>query len=135
MFGPFRRYVMIKIRPIKTEEDHAQAMAHIEELWGAAEGSNEAEVLEVLITLVSGYEERNHVIDPPNPIDAIRFRMEQENLTRKDLEPMIGSRARVSEILNGRRPLTLPMIRRLRRELGISADVLVNDSDEISKLG
>jgi HTH-type transcriptional regulator/antitoxin HigA len=115
------------IRPVRNEHDHAQAMAEIERLWGSPEGSPEAERLAVIVTLVSAYEADHHRIDPPDPIEAIRFRMEEQGLTRKDLEPMIGSRARVSEVLSGRRPLTLPMIRRIRRGLGISADVLVGD--------
>ena len=113
------------IHPIRNDRDHARALRQIEKLWGARAGSPEAEKLEVLVTLVDAYEAKHHPIDPPDPIDAIRFRMEQEGLTRADLEKLIGSRARVSEILNGRRPLTLQMIRRLRDALGISADVLV----------
>ena len=115
------------IRPIHDDADHARALAEVETLWGAAEGSPEAERLEVLLTLVNAYEVEHHPIDPPDPIEAIRFRMEQQGLTRKDLEPLIGGRARVSEVLNRKRPLTLAMIRRLRRSLGISADVLVGD--------
>ena len=115
------------IRPIRNDEDHGHAVAEIERLWGASADSPEAERLEVLVTLVHAYEAEHHRIDPPDPIEAIRFRMEQQGLTRKDLEPMIGGRSRVSEVLSGRRPLTLPMIRRLRRGLGISADVLVGE--------
>ena len=81
----------------------------------------------MLVTLVHAYEAEHHAIEPPNPIDAIRFRMEQQGLTRRDLEPLIGGRSRVSEVLSGKRPLTLRMIRRLRRGLGISADVLVGE--------
>ena len=113
------------IHPIRNDRDHARALRQIEKLWGARAGSPEAEKLEVLVTLVDAYEAKHHPIDPPDPIEAIRFRMEQEGLTRADLEKLIRSRARVSEILNGRRPLTLQMIRRLRDALGISADVLV----------
>ena len=115
------------IRPIRNDEDHARAVEELDRLWGAAEGSPQAERLEVFITLVHAYEEEHHRIEPPNPIEAIRFRMEQQGLTRKDLEPMIGRRSRVSEVLTGKRPLTLGMIRRLRRGLGISADVLVGE--------
>jgi HTH-type transcriptional regulator/antitoxin HigA len=113
------------IRPIHNDGDHTQAMAEIEKLWGAAEGSWEADRLEVLVTLVDLYESEHHQIALPDPIEAIRFRMEQQGLTRKDLEPLIGGRSRVSEVLGGKRPLTLAMIRRLRMALGISADVLV----------
>ena len=115
------------IRPIHDDNDHERALAEVEALWGAAEGSPDAERLEVLLTLVNAYEAEQHPIDPPDPVEAIRFRMEQQGLTRKDLEPLIGGRARVSEVLNHKRPLTLAMIRRLRRALGISADVLVGD--------
>lgn len=115
----------MEIHPIHNDHDHGQALAQIERLWGAAEGSPEAEALDILVTLLNAYEAVHHVIEPPDPIEAIRFRMEQQGLTRKDLEPMIGSRARVSEVLAGKRSLTLPMIRRLRQGLGISADVLV----------
>lgn len=115
------------IRPIRSDRDHARALRKIEELWGARRGTPEAERLEVLATLVDAYESKLHAIEPPGPIEAIRFRMEQEGLTRADLEELIGSRARVSEVLNGRRPLTLAMIRRIRERLGISADVLVGN--------
>ena len=121
------------IHPIRNDRDYARALRQIEKLWGARAGSREAEKLEVLVTLVDAYEAKHHLIDPPDPIEAIRFRMEQEGLTRADLEKLIGSRARVSEILNGRRPLTLQMIRRLRDALGISADVLVG-RDPLSAL-
>ncbi len=113
------------IRPIRNDDDHRQALEEIDRLWGFAEGSPEAETLDVVVTLVAAYEAQHHAIEPPDPIEAIRFRMGQQGLTRKDLEPMIGGRARVSEVLTGKRPLTLPMIRRLRQGLGISADVLV----------
>jgi len=113
------------IHPIRNERDHERALRQVAKLWGARRGSSEAEKLEILVTLVDAYEAKHHPIDPPDPIAAIRFRMEQEGLTRADLEKLIGSRARVSEILNGRRPLTVAMIRRLRDALGISADVLI----------
>ena len=120
------------IRPIHDDNDHERALAEVEALWGAAEGSPDAERLEVLLTLVNAYEAEQHPIDPPDPVEAIRFRMEQQGLTRKDLEPLIGGRARVSEVLNHKRPLTLAMIRRLRRALGISADVLVGDGAHVA---
>jgi len=113
------------IEPIRNDRDHARAVRQIEKLWGARRGSSNAKKLEILVTLVDAYEAKHHRIDPPDPIEAIRFRMEQEGLTRADLEKLIGSRARVSEILNRRRPLTVAMIRRLRDALGISADVLI----------
>jgi len=115
----------MNVQPIRNDEDHASAMAQVEALWGAPEGTPQAETLEVLVTLINAYEAEHHAIAPPDPIAAIKFRMEQEGLTRRDLEPMIGRRARVSEILNRKRPLTLAMIRRLREGLGLSADVLL----------
>jgi len=116
---------VIQVRPIRDEQDHEAAVARIAELMNAAPGSGEGEELDVLSTLVDAYEAKHHAIDAPNPIAAIQFRMEQQGLTRKDLEPMIGSRARVSEVLNGRRKLTLEMVRRLKFGLGIPADLLI----------
>lgn len=116
---------MITILPIHDDEDHARAMSQVEQLWGAAEGTPEADALEVLVTLIDAYEAKHHAIEPPDPIEAILFRMGQQGLTRNDLIPMIGSRARVSEVLNRKRPLTLAMIQRLRVGLRISADVLL----------
>ena len=118
------------IRPIRNDQDHARAMAQIEALWGAPEGSAEAEHLEVLVTLVDAFEAAHHPIAAPDPVAAIEFRMEQDDLARKDLEPMLGSRSRVSEILSRKRPLTLRMIRRLRAGLGLSADVLIGRQDD-----
>ena len=113
----------IEIHPVRTARDHARALQQIERLWGARPGSPEAETLELLVTLVDAYETKRHPIEAPDPIQAIRFRMEQEGLSRADLEKLIGSRARVSEVLNGKRPLTVAMIRRLREGLGISAEI------------
>lgn len=118
----------MQIRPIKNEQDHRAAIARIEQLMGAAPESPEAEELEVLATLVDAYESKHHPIDPPDPIAAIRFRMEQQQLSRRDLEPFIGSRARVSEVLAKKRPLTLNMIRRVKAGLGISADLLIQQA-------
>jgi HTH-type transcriptional regulator/antitoxin HigA len=115
----------ITIHPIKTKRDHLAAVKRIEKLMGAKPGSVEGDELDMLATLVCAYEEKHFPMDPPDPLVAIQFRMEEQGLTRKDLEPMIGSRARVSEVLTGKRRLTLPMIRRVRDGLGISADVLV----------
>jgi HTH-type transcriptional regulator/antitoxin HigA len=104
------------------------AMAEIECLWGAKSGTPKGDRLDVLATLVEAYEAKHYPMDPPDPIDAILFRMEQQGLTRKQLEPMIGTRARVSEVLNGRRSLTIEMIRRLHEGLGIPADILIQPS-------
>ncbi|QNI31509.1 transcriptional regulator [Alloacidobacterium dinghuense] len=113
------------IRPIRTEDDHEKAVVRIQELINADADTPEGDELDILATLVDAYEAKHHAIDAPDPIAAIEFRMEQEGWTRKDLEPLIGSRARVSEILNRKRSLTLKMIRRVKFGLGISADLLI----------
>lgn len=123
----------MRIRPISNDEDHERALEEIERLWGTKPDTEKAEKFEVLVTLVDAYEAKHHTIDLPDPIDAIEFRMEQEGLTRADLEPMIGSRARVSEVLNRKRALSLSMIRRLREGLGISADVLIGPGEDVSR--
>ena len=118
---------MSELKLIRSEAQYRAAVREIERLWEAAPRSPEHDRLEVLATLVEDYEERHHPIYPPDPIEAIRFRMEQLGLDRKALEPAIGSRARVSEVLSRRRRLTLETIRRLRDQLGIPADVLVGE--------
>ena len=115
----------MEIKPIRTKEDHKRAVKEIERLWGSPQGSKDGDKLEVLVTLVSAYDDEHYPIDPPDPVDAIRFRMEQMRLKRSDLEPLLGSRARVAEILNRRRRLSITMIRRLHQNLGIPAEVLI----------
>lgn len=115
----------MQIRPIRTEQDHRAAVARIEKLMSAAPDTPEGDELDVLATLVDAYEARHDALDAPDPVAAIQFRMEQQQLSRKDLEPLIGSRARVSEVLTGKRPLTLEMVRRVKGGLGISADLLI----------
>jgi len=117
----------IEIRPIRTEEDHDHAIARITKLMNSPANTPEADELEILVTLVHAYEAIHFPIDPPDPIAAIEFRMENGGWTRKDLEPMIGSRARVSEVLSGKRKLTLTMIRKLSQGMGIPADVLIGN--------
>lgn len=117
------------IKPIRTEDDHELALEEIEQLWSAEPGTDDADRLDVLATLVDAYETKHHPIPPPDPVDAIVFRMDQLGLTRRDLEPYIGTRARVSEILNRTRKLSLAMIRRLHAELGIPADVLIQPTE------
>lgn len=114
-----------ELRPIRSESDYQAALAEMEKLWGALSGTARGDRLDVLATLIEVYEQAHHPIDPPDPIDAIKFRMEQMGLTRKDLEPIIGSRARVAEILNRKRNLSIEMIRRLHDRLGIPAEVLI----------
>lgn len=113
------------IRPIRTEGDYQASLAEIEQLFSAAQGTVEGDRLEVLVTLVEAYEDEHFSIPDPDPVEAIKYFMDSRGLSRKDLEPYIGSRARVSEVLNRKRPLTLKMIRKLNLELGISAEVLI----------
>jgi HTH-type transcriptional regulator/antitoxin HigA len=113
------------IKPIKTERDYSAALKEIEAIFDAKSGTPEGDRLEVLSTLVEAYENEHYEIPAPDPIEAIHYFMESRGLTRVDLEAYIGSRARVSEILNRKRPLTLSMIQRLHTELGIPAEVLV----------
>jgi HTH-type transcriptional regulator/antitoxin HigA len=115
----------MQVKPIRTEQDYAAAIAEVGRLWDAKAGTPEGDRLDVLATLIDAYEAERDPIDPPDPIDAIKFRMEQQGLTRKDLERMLGTRTRVSEVLNRRRGLSIAMIRRLHAELGISAEVLI----------
>lgn len=117
--------MIMEIRPIKTAQDHAAALRRIGELWDAPDGSEGADELDVLATLVEAWEKANVSIEPPDPVDAVLFRMEQMGLTRRDLEPFIGSRGRVSEVLSRRRPLSLAMIRRLHEGLNIPAEILI----------
>jgi HTH-type transcriptional regulator / antitoxin HigA len=116
---------MITIKPIKTEADYDQALAEIDKIFDAKPDTPEGDLLEVLTTLVEVYEAQHYPILPPDPIDALLYYMESRNLTRRDLESSIGSRARVAEILNRRRALTIEMIRRLNQNFGIPADVLI----------
>ncbi len=113
------------INPIKNAADHAAALKEVERLFTASPQTSEGDLLEVLVTLIEAYEERNHDIPLPDPIDAICYTLESRGLSRRDLEPYIGSRARVSEVLRRKRPLTIDMIRKLHTGLGIPAEVLI----------
>ena len=113
------------IRPIKTKADHRAALKEVERLWNAEPGTPDGDRVDVLVTLVEAYEAKNCPIPAPDPIAAIEFMMQQKGLTRRDLEPAIGSRGRVSEVLTRKRPLTLPMVRQLSTLLDIPTDVLV----------
>ena len=119
----------VDIQPIRTETDYEAALAQIEALMDAAPGTSAHDRLEVLSILVEAYEAEHHPIPLPDPIGAIEFHMERLGLTRKDLTPYIGSRGRVSEIMNRKRPLTLRMIRNLEEGLGIPAEILVRAYD------
>jgi HTH-type transcriptional regulator / antitoxin HigA len=114
-----------EIRPIRSKRDHEAALKEVERLWGAKVGTPEGDRLDVLATLIDAYEAKHYPIDPPDPIEAIKFRMEQQGLTRRDLEEIIGTRTRIAEVLNRKRGLSIAMIRRLHERLGISADVLI----------
>lgn len=116
---------MSDVKPIHSEQDYEAAMAEIDSLWGAKIGTPNGDRLDVLATLVEAYEEKHFSIDLPSPIDAIKARLDQLGLTRKDLEGILGSRSRVSEVLSGQRALSLSMIRRLIADLGIPAEVLI----------
>ena len=116
---------MKALKPIRSETDYDVALAEIERLWGARADTPEGDRLDILATLVDAYENEHYPMDPPDPIEAIKFRMEQQGLTRKDLEGILGSRTRVAEVLNRRRGLSINMIRRLHEKLGISVEVLI----------
>jgi len=103
----------MEIRPVKTEGDYSAALVEIERLWGAKIDTPEGDRLDVLMTLVDAYEAEHHPIYPPSPAAAIQFALEARGLTPRDLEPYIGSRSRVWEVLNRKRPLTLAMVRKL----------------------
>jgi HTH-type transcriptional regulator/antitoxin HigA len=116
------------VKPIRTKKDHKAALAEVERLWGAKLGTPDGDRLDVLATLIDAYEVAHYPMDSPDPIEAIKFRMEQQGLTRKDLQPLIGTRTRVAEVLNRKRSLSIEMIRRLHQTLGISAEVLIRPS-------
>jgi HTH-type transcriptional regulator / antitoxin HigA len=116
------------IKPIKSDRDYRRALKEIDRLMDARPNTAEGDRLDVLTTLVEAWEEKHHPIEPPDPVQAIQFVMEQRGLTRRDLEPLIGSRARVAEVLNRKRTLTLPMIRRLHERLGIPAESLIRQA-------
>lgn len=116
------------IRPIKSEQDYERALERLAELMDATPNTEAGDELDVLATLVEAYELRHFPIEAADPVDAILFRMEQQGIERKDLEPYLGSRHRVSEVLNRKRGLSLEMIRRLHGGLGIPLEVLVGDA-------
>jgi HTH-type transcriptional regulator/antitoxin HigA len=120
----------MQIKPIRTKADHRAALKEIETLMSARADTREGERLGVLVTLVEAYENKHYRFEMPDPVEAIKFRMEQSGLGPKDLVPMIGQINRVYEVLNRKRPLTLQMIRRLHRGLGIPAEALIKESDQ-----
>lgn len=117
----------MKLKIIRNEEMYDEALAFVSSLMDAKPGSKQEEELELWSLLIEQYEKEHHPIEDPDPIEAIRFRMDQLGLHRKDLEPFIGQKSKVSEVLNRKRPLSLPMIRSLHSYLGIPAAVLVRE--------
>jgi HTH-type transcriptional regulator / antitoxin HigA len=117
------------VNPIKTDADFQAALADIERLWDAEPDTPDGDRLDILMTLVEAYERRRHPMPPADPIAAIEFMMKQRGMTRADLEPIIGSSGRVSEVLNRRRALSVSMIRRLSEELHIPAEILIQPYD------
>lgn len=115
------------IQPIRTKRDYEAALASVDTLWNAPAKSKEADALDILTLLIADYEAKHYPIPSPDPIDFLHHVMDARGLSRKDLEPFIGSRGRVAEILNRTRPLSLAMIRKLSDGLRLPADVLVRD--------
>jgi HTH-type transcriptional regulator/antitoxin HigA len=122
----------MKLKIIRNEDMYDEALAFVSSLMDAKPGSKQEEELELWSLLIEQYEKEHHPIEDPDPIEAIRFRMDQLGLHRKDLEPFIGQKSKVSEVLNRKRPLSLPMIRSLHSFLGIPAAVLVRESPRIA---
>jgi HTH-type transcriptional regulator/antitoxin HigA len=115
----------MKIKPIRTKADYERALREIERMWGAKEGTPQGNQLDVLATLVEAYERKHFPIDPPDPIEAIKFRLEQQGLDPRALIGVIGGRGRVHEVMHDQRALSLTMIRRLHERFGIPAGVLL----------
>ena len=119
----------MEIKPIRTKADYERALREIERLWGARRRTAHGDRLDVLATLVEAYEAEHFPIDLPDPIEAIRFRLEQQGLEPRALIGVLGGRSRVHEVMNGKRPLSLEMIRRLHERFGIPAEVLIRPTD------
>ncbi len=122
------------IKPIKTDTDYRAALKEVETLMIAELNTQEGEKLDVLVTLIEAYEHKHFPLDLPDPVEAIKFEMEQKGLTVKDLEPMIGKSNRVYEVLNRKRPLSLKMIWKLHQELGIPAESLIKQSTQTNNV-
>src|ERR1700680_2103647 len=119
-----------EVKPIRTKRDYEAALKEVGRLWGAKAGTRDGDRLDVLATLIDAYEAEHYPMDPPDPIEAIKFRMEQQGLTRRDLEEIIGTRTRIAEVLNRKRGLSIAMIRRLHAGLGRRAEVLMRPSQK-----
>ncbi len=122
----------MQIQPIHTDQDYEKALARIEEIFDAKPGSKEGDELEVLGILVDEYEKKNFSIDAPKPVEAIKFRMEQMGMEQKDLAKLLGSKSRASEILSGKRSLSLRQIKILYQKLGIPAEVLIQGPEPVT---
>lgn len=114
------------IKPIKSEQDYQAALRRIDELWGCKKDTPEGDEFDVLVTLIESYEMKNYPFAPPDPVDAIKFRMEQMNIKKAEMVKFFGSQSRVSEVLNRKRSLTLKMIKSLYRGLKIPAEILLS---------
>lgn len=117
----------MEIKPIKTKKDHAQALKRIESLMTAQADTPKGDELDVLVTLVEAFEAKHYAIAAPDPIEAIHHRMEAMGMARKDLEPLLGSKSRVSEVLNRKRKLTMEMVRNLHEGMQLPAETLIQD--------
>lgn len=117
----------MELKPIKTEADYRNALKRLEEVFDARPGTSESDELEILGLMVDDYENKHYPIEPPDPIEAIKIRMEEMHLKQADLIPEIGGKSRVSEILNRKRRLTVEMIRKLANRLNLSANVLIKE--------
>lgn len=123
----------MEIKPVRLPADYRAALARVEELWGAPQKSPEGDELDVLVTLVEAYERKNYPVDMPAPVDAIKFRLEQQGKDIKSLVGIIGQRTRVYEVMRGDRPLSLSMIRNLHAKLEIPAEVLIQPARRPAK--
>jgi HTH-type transcriptional regulator / antitoxin HigA len=123
------------IKPIRDEADYERALRRVEELWDSLEGSAESDELDVVTTLIEAYEREHYPIDLPNPIEAIKFRLEQKGKDTRALIGLIGQRTRVYEVMRGKRPLSLNMIRRLHEKFDIPAEVLIQSTRRSRKVG
>lgn len=122
----------MNIQPIHTEEDHRKALTRIEEIFDAKPGTPEGDELEILGILVEEFEKRHYPVDAPDPVEAVKFRMEQLGLTQSDLAKLIGSKSRTREILSGKRAFSLRLIRLLNKELRIPAEVLLQEREPVA---
>ena len=122
-----------EIKPIRCETDYQAALDDVGRLWGAKLGTPDGDRLDVLATLIEAWEDKHYPVDLPDPVETIKHLMLEHGLTRKDLEPLLGTRTRVAEVLNRKRSLSLAMIRRLHEKLGIPAEVLIQPSATVRR--